>query len=99
MEANINTQDAGGKKPSLFGMITSPGEQFERMKTKSPVWGGFVLFLVMGTILATVAAYLGLINNPEMAKLLKEDTTGIMKGTTLGIGAIGGLVGTAFGLL
>ena len=34
-----------------------------------------------------------------MAKLLKEDTTGIMKGTTLGIGAIGGLVGTAFGLL
>ena len=98
MEANINTQDAGGKKPSLFGMITSPGEQFERMKTKSPVWGGFVLFLVMGTIFATVAAYLGLINNPEMAKLLKEDTTGIMKGTTLGIGAIGGLVGTAFGL-
>lgn len=98
METNINTQDVGSKKPSLFGMITSPGEQFERMKTKSPVWGGFVLFLVMGTIFATVAAYLGLINNPEMEKLLKEDTTGIMKGTTLGIGAIGGLVGTAFGL-
>ena len=44
----------------------------------------------MGTIFATVAAYLGLINNPDMAKLLKEDTTGIMKGTTLGIGAFGG---------
>ena len=43
----------------------------------------------MGTIFATVAAYLGLINNPDMAKLLKEDTTGIMKGTTLGIGAFG----------
>lgn len=39
MEANINTQDVGVKKPSLLGMITSPGEQFERMKTKSPVWG------------------------------------------------------------
>lgn len=39
MEANINTQDVGAKKPSLLGMITSPGEQFERMKTKSPVWG------------------------------------------------------------
>ncbi len=25
METNINTQDVGGKKPSLFGMITSPG--------------------------------------------------------------------------
>ena len=40
MEANINTQDVGAKKPSLLGMIT-PGEQFERMKTKSPVWGHF----------------------------------------------------------
>ncbi len=39
MGANINTQDVGAKKPSLLGMITSPGEQFERMKTKSPVWG------------------------------------------------------------
>ncbi|PGM58641.1 hypothetical protein CN950_28605, partial [Bacillus cereus] len=26
MEANINTQDVGAKKPSLLGMITSPGE-------------------------------------------------------------------------
>lgn len=39
MEANINTQDVGAKKPSLFGMITSPGLQFERMKTSNKVWG------------------------------------------------------------
>lgn len=32
METNINIQDVGVKKPSLFGMITSPGLQFERMK-------------------------------------------------------------------
>ncbi|WP_242215664.1 Yip1 family protein [Bacillus cereus group sp. BfR-BA-01383] len=98
MEININTQDEGAKKPSLLGMITSPGLQFERMKTKSPVWGGFFLFLLMGTILAAAAAYLGLINTPELAKLLKDDTTGIMKWTTLGFGAIGGLFGTAIGL-
>ncbi|MCW9132825.1 YIP1 family protein [Bacillus paramycoides] len=98
MEANINTQDVGSKKPSLFGMITSPGVQFERMKTKSPVWGGFFLFLLMGTIFAAVAAYLSLINTPDLAKVLKDDTAGIVKGTTLGFGAIGGLVGTAFGL-
>ena len=33
MEANLNTQKVSGEKPSLFGMITSPGLQFERMKT------------------------------------------------------------------
>ncbi|MGG5741065.1 Yip1 family protein [Bacillus cereus group sp. IBL03679] len=98
MEANINTQDEGAKKPSLFGMVTSPGLQFERMKTKSPVWGGFFLFLLMGTILSAAVAYLGLLNTPELAKLVKDDTTGIMKWTTLGFGAVGGLVGTAVGL-
>ena len=34
MEVNINKQDVGAEKPSLFGMITSPGLQFERMKTR-----------------------------------------------------------------
>ncbi|MED0967737.1 Yip1 family protein [Bacillus paramycoides] len=97
MEANLNTQDVGAK-PSLFRMITSPGVQFERMKTKSPVWGGFFLFLVLGTILAAAAAYLSLINTPDLAKVLKDDTSGIVKGTTLGFGAIGGLFGTAIGL-
>ncbi|PFI51411.1 hypothetical protein COI73_04550 [Bacillus cereus] len=98
MEMNINTQDEGAKKPSIFGMVTSPGLQFERMKTKSPVWGGFFLFLLMGTILSAAVAYLGLLNTPELAKLVKDDTTGIMKWTTIGFGAIGGLVGTAVGL-
>ncbi|SCM98712.1 Uncharacterized protein BWINRASL_05069 [Bacillus mycoides] len=98
MEMNINTQDVGTKKPSLLGMITSPGLQFERMKSKSPVWLGFFLFLLMGTILAAAVAYLGLLNTPELAKLVKDDTTGIMKWTTLGFGSIGGLVGTAVGL-
>ena len=68
MEANINTQDEGSKKPSLFGMITSPGLQFERMKTKSPVWGAFFLFALLGTITAAVVAYLALVNTPELAK-------------------------------
>lgn len=43
METNINIQDVGVKKPSLFGMITSPGLQFERMKTSKKVWGVFFL--------------------------------------------------------
>ncbi|AIY72872.1 hypothetical protein NT98_5824 (plasmid) [Bacillus cereus] len=43
MKANMNIQDVGVKKPSLFGMITSPGLQFERMKTSKKVWGVFFL--------------------------------------------------------
>lgn len=37
MEANINKQDVSATKPSLFGMITSPRVQFERMKTNKKV--------------------------------------------------------------
>ncbi len=94
MEANINTQDAGGKKPSLFGMITSPGEQFERMKTKSPVWVAFVLFVLLGTLMATGAAYLTLINTPEMAKELNGEAGAMIKGFALGGGALVGVIGT-----
>ncbi|WP_434609391.1 Yip1 family protein [Bacillus paranthracis] len=98
METNINTQDAGSKKPSLFGMITSPGEQFERMKTKSPVWGAFVLFILLGTIMATGAAYLTLINTPEMAKELNGEAGAMIKGFALGGGALVGVIGTPIGL-
>ena len=98
MEANINTQDAGGKKPSLFGMITSPGEQFERMKTKSPVWGAFVLFILLGTVMANrCKAYLTLINTPEMAKELNGEGSND-KGFALGGGALVGVLGTPIGL-
>ncbi len=98
MEANINTQDAGSKKPSLFGMITSPGEQFERMKTKSPVWGAFFIIVILGTIMATGAGYLSLINTPEMAKLLDGGDAGTIKAFAIGGGAVAGLLATVFGL-
>ena len=98
MEANINTQDVGVKKPSLLGMITSPGEQFERMKTKSPVWGAFVLFVILGTIIATAVSYLTLISTPELAKELNGEAGAMVKGFTLGGGALVGLLGTPIGL-
>ena len=54
MEANINTQDVGSKKPSLFGMITSPGVQFERMKTSNAVWGAFWILVLLGGIVGWI---------------------------------------------
>lgn len=58
MEANVNTQKVSGEKPSLFGMITSPSLQFERMRTNAPVWGAFFLMAVLGGLIGAATAYL-----------------------------------------
>ena len=98
METNINTQDVGGKKPSLFGMITSPGEQFEKMKTKSPVWVAFLLFVLIGTITTAAVLYLSVVNSPEVAKELNGQDGQMIKWFALGGGAILGAIGTPIGL-
>ncbi|MDA2617826.1 Yip1 family protein [Bacillus cereus] len=71
MEANVNTQTAGGEKPSLFGMITSPGLQFERMKTSEKVWGMFFLVALLQGLLSGLEAYV-MNTSPEMIKFQKE---------------------------
>ncbi len=71
MEVNINTQDVGVKKPSLFGMITSPGLQFERMKTSKKVWRRFFLVALLQGLLGGLSAYV-IHTSPEMLKMKKE---------------------------
>ncbi|MFL0534051.1 Yip1 family protein [Bacillus bombysepticus] len=71
MEANMNTQDVGAKKPSLFGMITSPGVQFERMKTNKKVWGMFLLVALLQGLLGGLSAYV-LYTSPEMLEMKEE---------------------------
>ncbi|MEN1937291.1 Yip1 family protein [Paenibacillus sp. 102] len=58
MEPNVNSQKVGGEKPSLLGMITSPGLQFEKMKNSNVVWGAFWLMTVLGGIMGALASYL-----------------------------------------
>ena len=70
MEANMNIQDVGVKKPSLFGMITSPGLQFERMKTSKKVWGVFFLVALLQGMLGGLSAYV-IHTSPEMLKMKK----------------------------
>ncbi|MCW1238804.1 Yip1 family protein [Bacillus pretiosus] len=98
MEANINTQDVGSKKPSLLGMITSPGEQFERMKTKSPVWVAFLIFVLIGTVTTAAVFYLSVVNTPEVAKEMNGQDGQMIKWFALGGGALFGLFGTPIGL-
>ena len=91
MEANVNTQKVSGEKPSLFGMITSPGLQFERMRTNAPVWGAFFLLVLFGGIAFMAVSYASL-NSPELVKALKEDSTGTAKYFIIGGGFVTGLI-------
>ena len=85
MEANINTQDVVSKKPSLFGMITSPSEQFERMKTSNAVWRAFWLLVLIAGLVGGFAAYVYSLT-PEAIKLNKELGVTVSAAMTYGMG-------------
>ncbi|WP_439021150.1 Yip1 family protein [Bacillus thuringiensis] len=71
MEANVNTQKTGGEKPSLFGMITSPGLQFERMKTTEKVWGMFFIVAILQGLVGGLNSYITY-TSPEMIEMQKK---------------------------
>ncbi|MDM5465088.1 Yip1 family protein [Bacillus cereus] len=101
MEANINTQDVGAKKPSLLGMITSPGLQFERMKTSEKVWGMFFLVALLQGLVGSLTTYV-VNTSPEMIKLQKElgEFSGKSSLTSEVIyGGVSSFVGTMIGAL
>lgn len=98
MEANLNTQKVGGEKPSLFGMITSPGVQFERMKTSNAVWGAFWLLVLLGGLIGGFAAYVYSLT-PEAIELNKELGVTVSVGMTYGMGFGVGALGMGFSFL
>ncbi|MBJ8111710.1 DUF1282 family protein [Bacillus cereus group sp. N6] len=102
MEANLNTQKVGGEKPSLFGMITSPGLQFERMKTTEKVWGMFFLVALLQGLVGGLTTYV-VNTSPEIIKMQKELGELAGKGSITsevisGIGSsfVGGMIGALF---
>ncbi|HDR7950909.1 TPA: DUF1282 family protein [Bacillus toyonensis] len=102
MEANMNKQDVSAKKPSLFGMITSPGVQFERMKTNKKVWGMFLFVALLQGLLGGLSAYVRH-NSPEVLKMKKElgELTGQSSLTSeiisgIGSSLAGAMIGTLF---
>ncbi|MBJ8038075.1 Yip1 family protein [Bacillus cereus] len=102
MEANINTQDVGAKKLSLLGMITSPGEQFERMKASEKVWGMFFLVTLLQGLVGGLTTYV-VNTSPEMIKMQKELGELAGKGSItleviygIGSGFVGAMIGALF---
>lgn len=52
-------------------MITSPGLQFERMKTSEKVWGMFFLVALLQGLVGGLNAYVTY-TSPEMIKMKKN---------------------------
>ncbi|PEE36764.1 Yip1 family protein [Bacillus pseudomycoides] len=99
MEPNVNSQKVSGEKPSLLGMITSPGLQFERMKATDKVWGMFFLVALLQALVNGLSTYV-VQSSPEMMEIQKkfgtgqEDSIGYLVGKSIGSGFIGIIIGT-----
>lgn len=63
-----STVEDEGKKPSLFGMITSPTEQFTRIKKRPIIWGAMGILIVLFIIGVWLNA-LGVDVPPEVQEL------------------------------
>lgn len=95
METNVDYEAVKVKKPSLFGIITSPALQFQRMEEKVPIRGPLVIMMIIMLITGALTSYISL-NNPLVKNTL-NGTAGfqIPPGLTIGMGAVGGLIGGA----
>ena len=96
MEANVNTQKVSGEKPSLFGMITSPSLQFERMKGSNAVWGAFWIMTLLTGIIGAITGYVSS-QTPEVIKANQqlgiEVSPGISAGYGFALGFLGAIIG------
>ncbi|WP_242216834.1 Yip1 family protein [Bacillus cereus group sp. BfR-BA-01380] len=85
MEANVNTQKVSGEKPSLFGMITSPSLQFERMKSSNAVWGAFWIMALLTGIVGAIGGYVNS-QTPEAIKANQQLGLEVSPGVSAGYG-------------
>ncbi len=90
METEVKMNEEYVKKPSFFGIITSPSIQFARMKEKAPIGIPLVIMIVLMAITGSMVAYLGL-RNPIIKDLPAEIK--IPVGVTLGMGIVGAVFG------
>lgn len=90
MEPNVEINKIPSKKPSFFGIITSPTVQFERMKEEAPIGLPLFFMMVLLGIAGALGAYVSL-KNP-MIKDLPQDMP-IPVGVTVGLGAVGAIFG------
>ncbi|WP_350254117.1 toxin SDP protection protein YknW [Bacillus halotolerans] len=103
MEANVEKN--GGvstEKPSLLGVITSPGTQFERIRERPVVWGPLLIvaaIIIVGAVLQGLGTdYSELLKNTNTNGLTAEqvETLGTITKYTGMIGSILGGIAALF---
>ncbi|MFN2746034.1 MULTISPECIES: Yip1 family protein [Bacillus] len=91
METNLEKHAV--TKPSIFGVMTSPGVQFERIREKPSIWGPLFLVLVLTVIGAVLTAF-G-INYDAVLKetgLQSADELQIAKSLAIGLAIFGTII-------
>ncbi|MGG3804874.1 Yip1 family protein [Metabacillus fastidiosus] len=88
VELSTNTVE---KKPSLFGMVFSPNEQFERIRERPVIWIPFIIVTLIG-LAAAVIGVLGIDSSAQVNQLgLPAEEAAAME-TSMKVGMIiGGL--------
>ncbi|PMC35144.1 YIP1 family protein [Bacillus sp. UMB0899] len=87
------------KKPSLFGMIFQPGEQFERMREKPVIWLPLIILSILGAVVGVLAGLnVDYATVPGMEGMPAEQ---IEMSKMFGVifGGIGALFGTPIGFV
>ncbi|MFE4272349.1 toxin SDP protection protein YknW [Bacillus subtilis] len=92
METNVEKNSGTAtEKPSLFGVITSPSVQFERIRERPAVWGPLLIvaaIIIVGAVLQSLGT--------DYSELLKsQDTQGLSAVAT--ITKVGGMAGAIIG--
>ncbi|GAB1772698.1 YknW family membrane protein [Priestia megaterium] len=90
-EVNVSSEVQEKGKPSIFGFITSPVVQFEKMKSNPVIWGPLLLIVVLTVVTTILAVY-----TPQTQEALQQQKeAGIEVSSTVSMvtGAVGGVIG------
>ncbi len=87
------------KKPSLFGMIFQPGEQFERMREKPVIWLPLILLAILGAIVGVLAGLNVDYSTVPGMEGIPADQIEMTKMFGVIFGGIGALFGTPIGFV
>jgi Yip1 domain len=89
------SEEVKGKNPSIWGMIWSPTEQFERIKERPKIWGA----LAIVTVLFVIGMYLTSLGIPmEIEGISEEQLAQISMFSTITL-IITGVITPIFGVL
>ncbi|WP_129706392.1 Yip1 family protein [Priestia megaterium] len=89
-EVNVSSEVQEKGKPSIFGFITSPVVQFEKMKSSPVIWGPLLFILILTAATTILAVY-----TPQAKEALQQQKeAGIEVNSTFSMigGAIGGVI-------